>query len=171
MMEKGAVMLKFVMVTACATFALSGCSASDEPAAVATQAEDPAPAETKAADADYVPAQQVADIPIERVEFADGENAITIADSITGYETVDYVLKLPAGVPLNVSMATQHTATYFNLIAPGEEDVAFFVGSTSGNQYEGMTELAGDYRIRVYMMRSAARREETADYRLEIIAG
>lgn len=163
------------LFTACSAFALSACGSAEEPAAEVetpvetAEASEPAPAET--VDADYVPAKQVADIPIERVEFAAGENAITIEDSITGYESVDYVVKLGAGQPLNVSMATQHTATYFNLIAPGEEDVAFFIGSTEGNQYEGTTELAGDYRIRIYMMRSAARREETADYRLEIIAG
>lgn len=162
-----------VLFTSCAAFALSACGSADEPAAETpvetAEASEPAPVET--ADADYVPAKQVADIPIERVEFADGDKAITIEDSIKGYESIDYVVKLAAGQPLNVSMATQHTATYFNLIAPGEEDVAFFIGSTEGNQYEGTTELAGDYRIRVYMMRSAARREETADYRLEIIAG
>lgn len=161
------------LITTCAAFALSACGSAGEPAAEppveTAEASEPAPAKT--ADADYVPAKQVADIPIERVEFADGDKAITIEDSIKGYESIDYVLKLAAGQPLNVSMATQHTSTYFNLIAPGEEDVAFFIGSTEGNQFEGTTELAGDYRIRVYMMRSAARREETADYRLEIIAG
>lgn len=165
------------LITTCAALALSACGPADEPAAEATvetpeeQVAASQPATDETADANYVPAKQVADIPIERVEFADGDKAITIEDSIKGYESIDYVMKLAAGQPLNVSMATQHTATYFNLIAPGEEDVAFFIGSTEGNQFEGTTELAGDYRIRVYMMRSAARREETADYRLEIIAG
>jgi hypothetical protein len=37
------------------------------------------------------------------------------------------------------------------------------------NQYEGTLPASGDYRIRVYMMRSAARRNEVANYRLEII--
>jgi hypothetical protein len=70
---------------------------------------------------------------------------------------------------MNVSMATKHTATYFNILAPGETEVAFFNGSVSENQYEGVLPASGDYRIRVYMMRSAARRNEKADYRLEMI--
>jgi hypothetical protein len=47
--------------------------------------------------------------------------------------------------------------------------VAFFIGSTSGNQFEGVLPESGDYKIRVYMMRSAARRNEVANYRLEMI--
>jgi hypothetical protein len=70
---------------------------------------------------------------------------------------------------MNVSMATKHTATYFNILAPGETEVAFFNGSVNGNQYEGVLPASGDYKIRVYMMRSAARRNEKANYRLEMI--
>jgi hypothetical protein len=66
-------------------------------------------------------------------------------------------------------MATRNTATYFNILAPGETEVAFFNGSVNENQYEGVLPTTGDYRIRVYMMRSAARRNEKADYRLEMI--
>lgn len=148
---------------------LAAACSSPEPAA---EAAPPEPAETTVtADADYVPAEQVADIPIERVEFDPGSNAVTVEDSITGYQSVDYVVKVDAGQPMNLSMATAHTATYFNLIEPGETDAALHIGSIVGNQYEGVAEKSGDYRIRVYMMRSAARREETADYRLEIIVG
>nr|MCU0966938.1 hypothetical protein [Burkholderiaceae bacterium] len=42
-------------------------------------------------------------------------------------------------------------------------------GSINGNQFEGSLPANGEYRIRVYMMRSAARRNEMADYRLEVI--
>jgi hypothetical protein len=70
---------------------------------------------------------------------------------------------------MNVSLATKHTATYFNILAPGENEVAMFNGSTSENQYEGTLPKSGDYKIRVYMMRSAARRDEVANYRFEII--
>ena len=44
-----------------------------------------------------------------------------------------------------------------------------FNGSVSQNQYEGTLPANGDYKIRVYMMRSAARRDEVAHYRLEMI--
>jgi hypothetical protein len=44
-----------------------------------------------------------------------------------------------------------------------------FNGSTAGNQYEGSLPKSGDYKVRVYMMRSAARRNEVANFRLEMI--
>jgi hypothetical protein len=69
---------------------------------------------------------------------------------------------------MNVSMATKHGATYFNILAPGQTEVALFNGSTNQNQYEGVLPQSGDYKIRVYMMRSAARRNEVAHYRLEL---
>ena len=108
-----------------------------------------------------------------RVQFASGTTSKTVENSITGRETVDYLLNVKKGQLMNISMATQHPATYFNIMEPGEEYEAIFVGSSSaaGNQFEGVAEESGDYTIRVYMMRSAARRGESADYRLEMIVG
>ena len=109
------------------------------------------------------------DIRTERVHFKKGANSAVVEASIKGYETVDYVLGARAGQYMNVSLATKHGATYFNIMAPGENEVAMFNGSVSQNQYEGTLSASGDYKIRVYMMRSAARRNEVAHYRLEMI--
>src|SRR5512134_987653 len=108
-------------------------------------------------------------IRTQRVQFAQGANSATVEGTIKGYQTVDYVLHASKGQSMNVSMATRNTATYFNILAPGETEVAFFNGSVSENQYEGQLPATGDYKIRVYMMRSAARRNEVANYRLEMI--
>jgi hypothetical protein len=108
-------------------------------------------------------------IRTEQVHFKRGASSATINDKIKGYETVDYVLEASTGQQMNVSMATDNGANYFNILAPGENEVAMFIGSTSGNQYEGALPKSGAYKIRVYMMRSAARREEVANYRLEMI--
>jgi len=116
-----------------------------------------------------LPVRAADDIRTERVQFAKGATSAVVEAKLKGYETVDYLLGAAQGQYMNVSMATRHGATYFNILAPGETAVAFFNGSISGNQYEGTLPASGDYRIRVYMMRSAARRNETADYRLEMI--
>jgi hypothetical protein len=109
------------------------------------------------------------EIRTQQVKFKSGSNSATIQGSIKGYQTVDYVLNARKGQTMNVSMATKHGATYFNILAPGENEVAMFNGSMSSNQYEGTLPKSGNYKIRVYMMRSAARRNEVANYRLEMI--
>jgi hypothetical protein len=107
-------------------------------------------------------------IKTQRVQFKKGASSAVIDGRIKGYETIDYLVGAKQGQQANVSLATKHGATYFNILAPGETEVAFFNGSTNGNQFEGTLPATGDYRIRVYMMRSAARRNEVANYRLEI---
>lgn len=114
-------------------------------------------------------AEVIDGIENRRVSFASGSNSATIEGSITGYESIDYLLNVREGQSMNISMATQHGSTYFNLLEPGETAVATHIGSTVGNQFEGVAAESGDYRVRVYMMRSAARRDETAEYRLEMI--
>lgn len=114
-------------------------------------------------------AQVIEGIENRRVSIASGSNVATVEDSITGYQAIDYLLNVREGQALNISMGTQHGGTYFNLLEPGETNVATHIGSTAGNQFEGVAAMSGDYRVRVYMMRSAARRDETAEYRLEMI--
>jgi hypothetical protein len=107
-------------------------------------------------------------IRTQRVQFKKGASSAIFSGKIKGYQTVDYLVTARKGQYANVSLATRHGATYFNLLAPGQTEAAFFNGSMSQNQFEGSLPADGEYRIRVYMMRSAARRNEVADYRLEI---
>ncbi len=109
------------------------------------------------------------DIRTERVSFQRGTSSATIESSISGYETIDYLLNVRSGQYMNVSMATNNSSNYFNIMEPGEEYEAIYNASINGNQFEGTTAKSGDYRIRVYLMRNAARRNETANYRLEMI--
>ncbi|SUS05006.1 conserved hypothetical protein [Candidatus Defluviicoccus seviourii] len=109
------------------------------------------------------------DIRQERVHFQPGSTSATIEGRITGRQTIDYVLGARQGQSMNVSMATDNNANYFNILAPGESEVAMFNGSVADNQFEGVLPKSGDYKVRVYLMRSAARRNEVANYRLEMI--
>jgi membrane-bound inhibitor of C-type lysozyme len=142
----------------------------------ATQRQSPAPtADSKPAPVHQAPTNPPtashprAESRTERVQFQPGATSAVVEDAIVGYETVDYILGAQAGQSMNVSMATDNGANYFNILPPGKTDEAMFTGSMSGNQYEGTLPASGDYRVRVYMMRSAARRDEVANYRLEMI--
>jgi hypothetical protein len=107
-----------------------------------------------------------------RVQFPRGASSTTIKGTLKGRETIDYKLGAAAGQRMTVTLTTDHTANYFNLIEPGAGDVAYFVGANSGNHFEGELTQSGDQTIRVYLYRNAARRGETARYRLDVaIAG
>ena len=53
------------------------------------------------------------EIRVERVHFAKGASSAVVEGSITGYETVDYLLGARQGQHMNVSMATDNGANYF----------------------------------------------------------
>jgi len=106
--------------------------------------------------------------PAVRIQLPKGATQTTIASSITGYETVDYALGAHAGQTMTAKLETDNLSSYFNVMAPGETDVAFFIGSRDGNHFTGVLPESGDYTIRVYLMRNAARRDETANYRFEV---
>ena len=94
------------------------------------------------------------DTRTERIQFKKGESSAAVTGQIKGYQSVDYLVGARKGQTANISLATKHTATYFNILAPGKTDEAFFNGSVSQNQFEGVLPGDGTYRIRVYMMRS-----------------
>lgn len=84
-----------------------------------------------------------------------GASNATLEGQIKGRESVDYVLGAREGHFMNVSMTTDNTSNYFNIIPPGKADEALFVGSIAGNQFDGILPASGDYKIRVYPMRNA----------------
>jgi len=102
------------------------------------------------------------------LQFAKGASSATVKGSITGYQVVDYKLRARAGQSMSVKLTTRNTANYFNVLPPGSNDVAIFVGSTGGNEWTGQLAADGEYAIRVYLMRSAARRNESASYTLSV---
>ena len=58
-------------------------------------------------------------------------------------------------------------SNYFNITGPGASE-ALFIGSSEGTSTNFKIPSSGTYTISVYLMRSAARRGETADYDLTI---
>ncbi len=107
----------------------------------------------------------------ERVQFKKGTATAVIKGRIKGYESVDYMLRAKAGQTMQVALQTSNGANYFNVLPPGS-DAALAIGSNTGNQWTGTLPVDGDYTVRVYLMSSAARRNETANYTLSVgIAG
>ncbi len=110
---------------------------------------------------------QAQEIRVERVQFPPGASTAAIEGSITGNETVDYLLNVRKGQYMNVSMASANGGVYFNIMEPDAQYEAIHIGSAAGNQFEGVTAKSGDYRVRVYLMKGSG--SSVANYMLEMI--
>ncbi|MEG3440291.1 hypothetical protein V0288_24400 [Pannus brasiliensis CCIBt3594] len=107
----------------------------------------------------------------QRIQFQRGQSGTTLQGKIKGDGSVDYLINARAGQTMKVQLNTDNGGNYFNIFEPGKvpgRDAALFIGETNDNQFEGKLPTTGDYRIQVFLMRSAARRNETANYKLQI---
>jgi hypothetical protein len=107
-------------------------------------------------------------IETRQVEYKEGSSGTTIESSIVGDQIIDFIVNAKEGQVMKVSMSTDNPANYFNIMEPNEDYVAIFNGSINENMYKGELEKSGNYKVRVYLMRSAARRNERANFRLEM---
>jgi len=110
-------------------------------------------------------AQSEERISIESLTF-DADRQVQVSGSVTGDQIVDYQLNALQGETLTVEFAPQNLAAYFNLLPPDSE-TALFIGSSSGNWFVGPLPVDGTYTLRVYLVRSAARRQETSEFTLK----
>ena len=117
-----------------------------------------------------LPQARAADDPgirTETVQFAKGATSAQLKGSIQGDAGVDYRISARAGQTLSVTLKPSNASNYFNINPPGS-DAAMFIGSTSGSAARALLPADGTYVVRVYLMRNAARRNETSDYTLTI---
>lgn len=112
-------------------------------------------------------AQDVRAERVERVQFARGASSATMSGQIQGYGMVDYLVNARAGQRMTVRLQTPGRFTYFLVRAPGSDD-NLFDGASGGKSASIRLPTSGDYRIRVFQMRNAARRGERSSYRLTV---
>lgn len=106
----------------------------------------------------------------ERVQFEQGLNYAVRNGTIRGRETVDYVLAAQAGQRMVIRVLRKTNGAFFyNVLPPGSE-TALYVGSSSAkpDMWAGVLPATGDYTVRVYLIRAAARRGETASYAVQM---
>lgn len=107
-------------------------------------------------------------ITTKAVKFAPGKSSAVITGSVTGYQTIDYTVSAKENQTLKVDFKSNKTGNFFNVLPPGSQDEAIFVGSNEGNSFGGTLSLTGTYKIRVYLMRNDARKNVKANYTLNV---
>ena len=106
----------------------------------------------------------------ESLDLGELEKLNLVQGSISGREVVDYQVTGERSQILSIDLLTSNLANHFNVL-PSGSDEALFIGSTQGTVADVRLPESGAYLVRVYLMRSAARRGETADYSLGITLG
>lgn len=109
-----------------------------------------------------------AGVATQSIQFAKGASSASVKGAIKGRQTIDYTVRAKAGQTMAVTLKTSNGSNYFNVLPPGSNDVAIFIGSSDGNEFSGVLPSDGEYKVRVYLMRNAARRDESANYTLTV---
>lgn len=94
----------------------------------------------------------------QRVRFQSGHSSATLKGRIIGFDTKDYVVGARAGQAMAVRLSSSNPSTYFVIYSINGR-------ATDMNETTEWSEKlseSGDYVIRVFMMRSAARRKGAA---------
>ena len=107
-------------------------------------------------------------IRTQTVQFEKGASTAQLSGSVKGDATIDYKVSARAGQTLTVAMKTSNPSNYFNVNPPGSNGDAMFIGSSSGGEAKLLLPTDGDYVVRVYLMRNAARRNEIGRYTLTV---
>jgi len=117
-----------------------------------------------------LPIAAIAQAPMpkpERVQFAKGASSKAIKGTIKGDQSRLFVVNLRAGQKVSVKLVSSNASNYFNVTAPGAQQ-AMFIGSTSGSSFQDTVPSSGDYKIDLFLMRNAARRNENANFTITI---
>ncbi len=117
--------------------------------------------------ASSVSAQMSAD-----VKFQPGNYGTTVSGTITGDEYFDYRLGANAGqemfAELEVSDTNGNGVIYFNILPPGSDGTALYIGSINGNTAKIELPENGTYTIRVYLMGNDRDAGKTVGYNLDL---
>ena len=105
-----------------------------------------------------------------RVQFEKGKSSATLTGKVSGRDTVLYKLNAKNGQFLKVSFKPDNESADYNIYIPGRGpgDEALHISATGGRDYLGQLYKTGDHTISVFLNRAAARRGETASFKLHV---
>jgi hypothetical protein len=91
----------------------------------------------------------------QRLRFQRGHSSTTVSGRIVGFDAKDYVVGAKAGQEMRLRLTASNPATYFVIYSINGKPTDMNETTDWSKQ---LTE-SGDYLIRIFMMRSAARRK------------
>jgi hypothetical protein len=91
----------------------------------------------------------------QRVRFQRGQSSTTVKGRIVGFDTKDYVISAKADQQMTLHLTSSNSSTYF--VIQSINGRAIDMNETA--EWSERLKESGDCVIRVFMMRSAARRK------------
>ncbi|MCR8669310.1 hypothetical protein NO995_16600 [Aestuariibaculum sp. M13] len=115
-----------------------------------------------------LPGMSFAQIITKELNFDSDKANLVIEDVFKGEEIIDYALNVKKGDSVSIILNRKINSSYFNLLPPGSNNVADFIGQTQGDTCKMVLQQTGVYKIRVYQMRSSARRGTEVKFKLDV---
>lgn len=101
------------------------------------------------------------------IHFAPGSSGAEVKGKVKGDAANSYRLVAGAGQTLHVELKAANGAQYFNIVSPGSNE-AMYMSETAGQQAKVVLPTDGAYLVKTFLMRSAARRGQAANYTLTV---
>ncbi len=107
------------------------------------------------------------------VTFEPGKSGATLNGAITGQDYLDYRLEAKAGQSLTYELKVAETngngTIFVNLLPPGSNDVAIYIGSMDVDASETIAlPEDGVYTLRTYLMGNDADTGKTVGYAIDL---
>ncbi len=107
------------------------------------------------------------------VQFKPGNYGTMVSGTITGREYFDYKLRANRGqklfAELSVSGTNGNGSAYFNILPPGSDGPAIYIGSSDIDKTAIVTlPASGVYTIRVYLMGNDKDAGKTVGYNIDL---
>jgi hypothetical protein len=103
------------------------------------------------------------------VKFDRGNDNTAVQGKVTGDGYHDYLLGAKAGQNMGVSLISDSSSVYFNILPPGSGGEAIYNSSVNGNDATGVRlPKSGTYTVRVYLMGAAADGGKTVPFTLSM---
>ena len=105
---------------------------------------------------------------VRQIQFKRGKSEAIVTGKVKGREEVVYKIRAREGQFLQVQMLPGSDSADYNIYIPGRGagDEALFGSAAGGSNYLGQLYKTGDHTIMVFQNRAAARRGETASYKI-----
>lgn len=109
----------------------------------------------------------MADAPPKPVKFAPGATSTNLKGAVKGYATARYTLEAKNGQAMQMLFKPSNRFCYFTVAKKGASGFVHD-GTMDGNEFSRNLPTDESYGIDIFLMRNAARRNETCRYDLSI---